>query len=166
MNKLADYDGPILEIDKLSISFFTRLREIPAVMDFSVSVQPGEAVHRLDAAAVLHRQGGEEFDHLVAPGAGTRDSARLLGGSGNGEKGQGEDALEQGQEAGHAVSPAATLARRLACLRRNPRRCAPKVHTKPAVITHRLYSGHLSEGLRTTEKVENQGPSCPGVSGP
>ena len=39
-----DYDGPILEIDGLSISFFTRLREIPAVMDFSVSVQPGEAV--------------------------------------------------------------------------------------------------------------------------
>ena len=44
MSKLADYDGPILEIDKLSISFFTRLREIPAVMDFSVRVQPGEAV--------------------------------------------------------------------------------------------------------------------------
>ncbi|MFD0978582.1 dipeptide ABC transporter ATP-binding protein [Tropicimonas aquimaris] len=39
-----DYDGPILEIDKLSISFFTRLREIPAVMDFSVTVQPGEAM--------------------------------------------------------------------------------------------------------------------------
>ncbi len=39
-----DFDGPILEIDKLSISFFTRLREIPAVMDFSVTVQPGEAV--------------------------------------------------------------------------------------------------------------------------
>jgi peptide/nickel transport system ATP-binding protein len=39
-----DYNGPILEIDKLSISFFTRLREIPAVMDFSVNVQPGEAV--------------------------------------------------------------------------------------------------------------------------
>ena len=38
------YDGPILEIDNLSISFFTRLREIPAVMDFSVTVQPGEAV--------------------------------------------------------------------------------------------------------------------------
>ena len=38
------YDGPILEIDGLSISFFTRLREIPAVMDFSVSVKPGEAV--------------------------------------------------------------------------------------------------------------------------
>ena len=44
MNKLSDYDGPILEIDNLSISFFTRLREIPAVMDFSVSVEPGEAV--------------------------------------------------------------------------------------------------------------------------
>ena len=39
-----DHDGPILEIDNLSISFFTRLREIPAVMDFSVTVQPGEAV--------------------------------------------------------------------------------------------------------------------------
>ncbi|PSL17411.1 ABC transporter ATP-binding protein [Shimia abyssi] len=44
MTKTPDYDGPILEIDKLSISFFTRLREIPAVMDFSVRVQPGEAV--------------------------------------------------------------------------------------------------------------------------
>src|SRR6056297_1064487 len=39
-----DYDGPILEIENLSISFFTRLREIPAVMDFSCTVQPGEAV--------------------------------------------------------------------------------------------------------------------------
>ncbi|UWQ73080.1 ABC transporter ATP-binding protein [Leisingera sp. M658] len=44
MSKIEEYDGPILEIDKLSISFFTRLREIPAVMDFSVAVQPGEAV--------------------------------------------------------------------------------------------------------------------------
>ncbi|MFD1511227.1 dipeptide ABC transporter ATP-binding protein [Lacimonas salitolerans] len=44
MTKLGDYDGPILEIDKLSISFFTRLREIPAVMDFSCVVQPGEAM--------------------------------------------------------------------------------------------------------------------------
>tara|TARA_X000000950_G_scaffold53460_1_gene63465 strand:+ start:10724 stop:12811 length:2088 start_codon:yes stop_codon:yes gene_type:complete len=43
MSKII-HDGPILEIDKLSISFFTRLREIPAVMDFSVIVQPGEAV--------------------------------------------------------------------------------------------------------------------------
>ncbi|MGR3794671.1 dipeptide ABC transporter ATP-binding protein [Vannielia sp. SX4] len=39
-----NYDGPILEIDKLSISFFTRLREIPAVMDFSAKVMPGEAL--------------------------------------------------------------------------------------------------------------------------
>ena len=44
MSKLDYTDGPILEIDRLSISFFTRLREIPAVMDFSVSVMPGEAV--------------------------------------------------------------------------------------------------------------------------
>nr|WP_243730815.1 ABC transporter ATP-binding protein [Rubellimicrobium sp. CFH 75288] len=34
----------MLSIEKLSISFFTRLREIPAVMDFSVDVMPGEAV--------------------------------------------------------------------------------------------------------------------------
>ena len=40
----VDYDGPILEIENLSISFFTRLREIPAVMDFSTVVQPGEAM--------------------------------------------------------------------------------------------------------------------------
>ncbi|MEC7792256.1 MAG: ABC transporter ATP-binding protein [Pseudomonadota bacterium] len=37
-------ETPILEIDQLSISFFTRDGEIPAVMDFSVKVQPGEAV--------------------------------------------------------------------------------------------------------------------------
>jgi peptide/nickel transport system ATP-binding protein len=35
---------PLLEIDRLSISFFTRLREIPAVMDFSATVLPGEAL--------------------------------------------------------------------------------------------------------------------------
>jgi len=40
----ATYDGPILEIENLSISFFTRLREIPAVMDFSCTVMPGEAM--------------------------------------------------------------------------------------------------------------------------
>jgi len=39
-----DHDGPILEIENLSISFFTRLHEIPAVMDFSCVVQPGEAM--------------------------------------------------------------------------------------------------------------------------
>lgn len=38
------YDGPILEIERLSISFFTRLREIPAVMDFSCTIMPGEAM--------------------------------------------------------------------------------------------------------------------------
>ena len=38
------YDGPILEISNLSISFFTRAREIPAVMDFSCTVMPGEAM--------------------------------------------------------------------------------------------------------------------------
>jgi peptide/nickel transport system ATP-binding protein len=43
---MADWDPskPILEIENLSISFFTRLREIPAVMDFSCTVMPGEAM--------------------------------------------------------------------------------------------------------------------------
>ncbi len=36
--------APILEIENLSISFFTRKGEIPAVMDFSCAVQPGEAM--------------------------------------------------------------------------------------------------------------------------
>ncbi|SMY07499.1 dipeptide ABC transporter ATP-binding protein [Flavimaricola marinus] len=44
MTDAPAYDGPILEIDLLSISFFTRLREIPAVMDFSAKVMPGEAL--------------------------------------------------------------------------------------------------------------------------
>src|SRR5512147_509907 len=35
---------PILEIENLSISFFTRAFEIPAVMDFSCTVMPGEAM--------------------------------------------------------------------------------------------------------------------------
>ena len=39
-----DASKPILEIENLSISFFTRTREIPAVMDFSCTVMPGEAM--------------------------------------------------------------------------------------------------------------------------
>jgi len=35
---------PILEIENLSISFFTKRGEIPAVMDFSCTVMPGEAM--------------------------------------------------------------------------------------------------------------------------
>ncbi|WP_417455210.1 dipeptide ABC transporter ATP-binding protein [Kiloniella sp.] len=37
-------DTPILEINNLSISFFVRTGEIPAVMDFSCKVMPGEAM--------------------------------------------------------------------------------------------------------------------------
>ena len=35
---------PILEIEDLNISFFTRAGEIPAVMDFSCTIMPGEAM--------------------------------------------------------------------------------------------------------------------------
>ena len=38
------YDGPVLEIENLSISFSSRLFDIPAVMDFSCTVMPGEAM--------------------------------------------------------------------------------------------------------------------------
>ncbi len=37
-------DQPILEVENLSISFFTRAGEIPAVMDFSCRIMPGEAL--------------------------------------------------------------------------------------------------------------------------
>ncbi|WP_112309484.1 dipeptide ABC transporter ATP-binding protein [Pseudogemmobacter bohemicus] len=39
-----DPTQPILEIENLSITFFTRLRQIPAVMDFSCKVMAGEAM--------------------------------------------------------------------------------------------------------------------------
>jgi peptide/nickel transport system ATP-binding protein len=39
-----DQSKPILEIENLSISFFTRLGEIPAVMDFSCAVMAGESM--------------------------------------------------------------------------------------------------------------------------
>ncbi|MEM8597748.1 MAG: ATP-binding cassette domain-containing protein, partial [Pseudomonadota bacterium] len=35
---------PILEIEDLNISFYTRKGEIPAVMDFSMKVMPGETM--------------------------------------------------------------------------------------------------------------------------
>ncbi len=43
---MTDWDPskPILEIENLSISFFTRMGEIPAVMDFSCSVMAGESM--------------------------------------------------------------------------------------------------------------------------
>ena len=45
MNEIAGKPAaPILEIENLSISFFTRAFEIPAVMDFSCAVMPGEAM--------------------------------------------------------------------------------------------------------------------------
>ncbi len=41
---INDAQTPILEIDKLNISFFVRAGEIPAVMDFSCKVMPGETM--------------------------------------------------------------------------------------------------------------------------
>jgi peptide/nickel transport system ATP-binding protein len=45
MNETVRPTGePILEIENLSISFTTRLGAIPAVMDFSCTIMPGEAM--------------------------------------------------------------------------------------------------------------------------
>ena len=41
---MATTQTPILEIEDLNISFFTRAGEIPAVMDFSCTIMPGEAM--------------------------------------------------------------------------------------------------------------------------
>ena len=45
MSNLDDTrDAPILEIENLCISYFTRAGEVPAVIDFSLSLMPGESV--------------------------------------------------------------------------------------------------------------------------
>ncbi|HZZ21764.1 MAG TPA: ABC transporter ATP-binding protein [Roseiarcus sp.] len=36
--------GPLIDIDRLGVSFFTRAGEIPAVMDFSCRIMPGQAM--------------------------------------------------------------------------------------------------------------------------
>ncbi len=40
----TDYDGPILECRDLSLSYFTRAGEIPAVVDFNLTLGRGESV--------------------------------------------------------------------------------------------------------------------------
>ena len=44
MNDHKKYDGPILECDNLCISYHTRAGEIPAVVDFNVTLMPEESV--------------------------------------------------------------------------------------------------------------------------
>ena len=39
-----NYDGPVLEIQDLCLSYFTRAGEIPAVVDFSATLAPGESI--------------------------------------------------------------------------------------------------------------------------
>jgi peptide/nickel transport system ATP-binding protein len=44
MSNDQTWDGPVLEIDGLCISYFVRSGEIPAVVDFSLTLAPGESV--------------------------------------------------------------------------------------------------------------------------
>ena len=39
-----DYDGPILDCKDLCISYFTRAGEIPAVIDFNLTLNQGDSV--------------------------------------------------------------------------------------------------------------------------
>ena len=55
--------GPIIEIENLSISFFTRKGEIPAVMDFSCTVMPGEAMGIVGESGC----GTVSYTHLTLP---------------------------------------------------------------------------------------------------
>ena len=43
-NTQDTWEGPVLEIDGLCISYFVRSGEIPAVVDFSLTLAPGESV--------------------------------------------------------------------------------------------------------------------------
>ena len=59
---------PLLECEKLNISYFTRAGEIPAVIDFDLTVIPGEAVgivgefglRQVDGGPRHHAVHGEE----------------------------------------------------------------------------------------------------------
>ena len=65
-----DPSQPILEISNLSISFFTRLREIPAVMDFSCSVMAGEAMGLVGESGCGKSTLGRLACGLLAPSQG------------------------------------------------------------------------------------------------
>ncbi len=81
-----DSTTPILEIENLSISFFTRAGEIPAVMDFSCTIMPGEAMGLVGesgcgkstvALGVMRYLGTERPDHQGRdPLQGPRHGAR------------------------------------------------------------------------------------------
>ena len=74
VRKTAKAAEPILEIENLSISFFTRAGEIPAVMDFSCKVMPGEAesaaavLAKVETAVQTHLAGDEAADDLTMLG--------------------------------------------------------------------------------------------------
>ena len=47
-----DYDGPILECKNLSISYFTRAGEIPAVIDFNLTLHQGQSAGLVGAGTI------------------------------------------------------------------------------------------------------------------
>ena len=61
---------PILEIDNLSISFFTRAGEIPSVMDFSCRVMPGQAMGLVGESGCGKSTTGRCIMRLIEPSSG------------------------------------------------------------------------------------------------
>ena len=57
-------ETPVLECKDLCISYFTRAGEIPAVVDFNLTVMPGEAVGIVGEIELRQVDGGAR-DHAV-----------------------------------------------------------------------------------------------------
>ena len=77
---------PILEIEDLNISFYTRKGEIPAVMDFSMTVMPGieSSANRRDSRSLVWSSVMIIFTVIVFPqtisfnGAAIKEQGALL----------------------------------------------------------------------------------------
>ena len=65
-----DYDGPILECRNLSISYFTRAGEIPAVIDFNLTLHQGDSVGLVGESGCGKTTLGRSILRLVEPIAG------------------------------------------------------------------------------------------------
>ena len=64
------YDGPVLEIEDLCLSYYTRAGEIPAVVDFSATLAPGESIGLVGESGCGKSTTGNMIVKLLNPTAG------------------------------------------------------------------------------------------------